>query len=916
MDTIKFYDDEETRPVVDGSDRYESSIFKDQIYKALSTIGDIIKNGAKKEAVDFSIDDVYDNNIVAFIGDRGSGKTSCMYSVVKILHEIGNDVQEVPNNIKEIKIDSKLKILNSVDPSYFDEKHNIIELIISMMYKDLLCKVNNTDSFCSVKNNVEEANKLRELFSKVKVSLQYIDGKNKFDDGDELEDLSNLSSGIALKKSIYELVNEYLKLFGKDRLVVSIDDVDLNTAQAYEMVEQIRKYLILPNIVILIAFKMDQLSDVIKLRLTKNFKDLLNEKEISMSDIAEMTERYLTKLFPLNNRVYMSLNEGFFKSKLIVYSNEKEKKELYSGIVRDTIPHLIYEKCRYLFYNSAGRTSMIIPRNLRTLRLFLKMLLSMESCDKSYINMNQEEKDVANRNKEQFKHFLFGTWLDDMNSENRNIAKTLINEEDMSVFNKETVQLICTDINKDLETDKVLKTDENKEEGKILSAITDNRNSNYNVSLADSFFCLDYLSRTHYDKESIQLIFFIKTLYSIRLYEAYSHTIDSVNENTNRSLDKINDFADINEIQKLVGGSYYLLNGDDIIPPTASPYSNNRELRLLDGTKLNEVIKGLIEADEKQQWSEEATKKLQLVEFFMLTTSRYVRIKNSPENFLYEKYRSYSDVYYNRSLAGNSLKNIVFDVTTMLFNVLDIKRCYNRFNERIFEIARKMPNSLYNKLIRSNPMAISETNIDGNELYQKFLSKVCLRNSEVIDNFFVMFKKNRNSYDKSDTLSDLAAFFKAMDKISVDTYNKEENVNRGIENSDMKTEKEDQNESISLKAISCIGEILDNMNTDTDDECKSLFNSIYESPEVYQNFEDLLFSTRSSVLDKFFSKYKTPHGAKQALMLAKNEIPEMAIISEEELKTHLPANGIKRVYGKNFLRKAFEEILQEHNLLE
>ncbi len=29
MDTIKFYDDEETRPVVDGSDRYESSIFKD-----------------------------------------------------------------------------------------------------------------------------------------------------------------------------------------------------------------------------------------------------------------------------------------------------------------------------------------------------------------------------------------------------------------------------------------------------------------------------------------------------------------------------------------------------------------------------------------------------------------------------------------------------------------------------------------------------------------------------------------------------------------------------------------------------------------------------------------------------------------------------------------------------------------------
>ena len=49
METIEFYDGEETRPVVDGLDRYESSIFKEQIYKALSTIGDSIKNGTKKQ---------------------------------------------------------------------------------------------------------------------------------------------------------------------------------------------------------------------------------------------------------------------------------------------------------------------------------------------------------------------------------------------------------------------------------------------------------------------------------------------------------------------------------------------------------------------------------------------------------------------------------------------------------------------------------------------------------------------------------------------------------------------------------------------------------------------------------------------------------------------------------------------------
>ncbi|MCH4211393.1 MAG: hypothetical protein LKF70_01125 [Prevotella sp.] len=895
METIEFYDGEETRPVVDGSKRYGSSIFKDQIYKAVNTVEDIIKNGIKKrkETTKFSTKDVYVNNIVAFIGDRGSGKTSCMYSVVKILQEISDDVQEVPKDLKEIKISKKLKILDSVDPSYFDEKHNIIELIISMMYKDLLCKVKASDCFGSEKNNAEETTKLRELFSGVKVSLQYIDGKNKFDDGDELEDLASLSSGVNLKQSIYELVNEYLTFFGKDMLVISIDDVDLNTAQAYEMVEQIRKYLILPNVVILIAFKMEQLSDVIKLKLTKNFKDLLDKNEISMSEIAEMTERYLTKLFPFNNRVYMSLNEGFFNSDLIVYSDEGEKKELYHGIVRDTIPHLIYEKCRYLFYNSAGRTSMIIPRNLRTLRLFLKMLLSMNSCEKSYIDMNQEEKNTVNRNKEQFKHFLFGTWLDDMNSENRNIAKTLINEEDMSVFNKETVQLMRGDI------DKAMVTDKDTEDGKILSVIINNGNSNYNVSLADSFFCLDYLSRILYDKESLQLIFFIKALYSIRLYEAYSHIIDSINDNAESPLDKINDLTDINEIQKLVGGSYYLLEGDSILPKTNS--GNNRELRLLNGSILNQAI---VELVEKQQLSDEETKKLQLVEFFMLTTSHYVRLKNSEEKLVENDYRSSSDINYNRSLISKNLKNIVFDITSVLFNILDVKRCYARFNKDIFNIAQNNQNSLYNTIIKYNQISSSETEneeVKKKKLYQEFLSKICLRNSEVIDNFFIQLKDNKENYDKKDTFIDLVSFFKAMKNMSMNTYNKEENVNSETEDSNKKIGEKDHYKSISLKTISCIGQVLDNIKNDND--CKNLFNSIYE-PSL------------SKELDDFFVKHYYARKAKTALTQAKQEIPEMKDISQEELNAKLPENGTQSSYSREDLRKAFDEILRKHNFLE
>ena len=51
---------------------------------------------------------------------------------------------------------------------------------------------------------------------------------------------------------------------GAKYLIIMTDDIDRHTEHAREMVEQIRKYFTQPNVIVLMAIKVDQLGNVIK----------------------------------------------------------------------------------------------------------------------------------------------------------------------------------------------------------------------------------------------------------------------------------------------------------------------------------------------------------------------------------------------------------------------------------------------------------------------------------------------------------------------------------------------------------------------------------------------------------------------------------------------------------------------------
>ena len=113
------------------------------------------------------------------------------------------------------------------------------------------------------------------------------------------------------------------------QLVLCIDDIDLNMTEGYQMIDQIRKYLNIPGLVILLAIKMDQLANVVRIKYSKDYEALLNHRDYVDENkykeiINQIAERYITKLFPLNQRISMPAVEEILKRDMKIFRENGE----------------------------------------------------------------------------------------------------------------------------------------------------------------------------------------------------------------------------------------------------------------------------------------------------------------------------------------------------------------------------------------------------------------------------------------------------------------------------------------------------------------------------------------------------------------------------------------------------------------
>jgi len=299
---------EEYKIKIEEPSELKGSYFEDIYQRAAKATADII---AKSEKVNEDKDDKNPfkhqveeyNNIIAFCGERGTGKSSAMITFAQSLIKLNetNDFYSKSPLLNGFKYFST----EVIDPSMFEEKENIFEVVLAQLFSSFEKELNNREK----KQNIEKKRKVLELFQKVYDDLKTVQKNGEKYNGEALETLVRLSCGANLRSNFKDLVQHYLD-FIKDRtddkayLIIPIDDFDLNVKAVSEMAEQIRKYLMIPKVVILMAADIKQLSDAKEQSVRNDFATLIKADAMAESP-KSITAKYILKLIPVDRRMLL-----------------------------------------------------------------------------------------------------------------------------------------------------------------------------------------------------------------------------------------------------------------------------------------------------------------------------------------------------------------------------------------------------------------------------------------------------------------------------------------------------------------------------------------------------------------------------------------------------------------------------------
>ncbi|WP_075967772.1 hypothetical protein [Parabacteroides massiliensis] len=717
-------------------------------------------------------------------------KNRCSDTCSQYLENIG------VNSLKKRKIE----ILDIIDPSFFDKCHNVLELVIGKLYLKYIQAKKDSGSLDRDLNR-----KLIEQFQKVRQCLGIL-LREREKGIDNLESLDVLAAGLELRKHIEEAVNLYLRFSEKEVVIIPIDDVDLNMEHAYEMCEQIRKFLTIPNCIVFVSVKVSQLRDAVALAKKSGLSHVdgkVVEGLVDDNEIYEMAKKYISKLMPVASRVNMPKTYSIAEGPLFIEGNDNQEEWLSVVEAGTYIPlkqrvmELIFSRTRYLFYNSRGLVSPIIPNNLRELMNLIGLLVSMKPIKDS--TNPEEEKDLRN-NKQWFKTYFHTIWNARFSKEIQEKLSRIVFNENGTYLNKEIVEVLGQKILKGLNDRdyEQIDFDEIEGEGKsnsesktdtdtqfLVKSIISSLNFGYNLSCGDVLYIISLLEKEYLSEEDSALLFYLESLLSMRLYEAYESITETPgnifpkNREDEKEISRIDSrFIHTNALQRLVGGSYFTY-----IPGELLPKSNKQtfDLRVIDGKSLIAQMRKLkeewdeissLEDNDKEKKKEkgdkekEFAKDFNLIEFFIWTIRYPVRSKEKMDILKAGDLVRKNVVPAYLSQFTDKTGFFLFDILAPFYNVVNPEFAYKRFNgifDGVYEVAQKLSESMLNRMLKECNNRSDYKFLEKREQnFHKFLSDGVLRNVEIISSLFENARSYRNVSKQKVSYEVMGKFYKTI----------------------------------------------------------------------------------------------------------------------------------------------------------
>lgn len=341
------------------------------------------------------------NNIIAFVGERGSGKTTLVNEFRRILYGMnsekkGNWLQHMNQSAAVDYYQDKsmnFLVLDPLDASLLEEKENIIELIWANMYDCF-------DRRAHQNNNLNNASQMKEIiqgFNEVYKDYRQICRQNQ-DDGVEvsvLNKLKNMSSSTKIREIFGKLLQDYLDFMLKEKvdrkyLVVTIDDLDMNLYKGFEILEQIHKYLSYPQIIVLLALDYEQASLLSETHFMKNMLmgDRTQDTRV-LRHARKLSYDYMLKVIPVNNRIYL-LDKDVLLKQAFIRANDVSDIKLP---IKEYIFYKFAEKTG-IYYDGRGlKRHFYLPTTIREIvgyNSFLDTLFSIPGIENSTIGENEK----------------------------------------------------------------------------------------------------------------------------------------------------------------------------------------------------------------------------------------------------------------------------------------------------------------------------------------------------------------------------------------------------------------------------------------------------------------------------------------------------------------------------------------------
>ncbi|MFQ9514598.1 MAG: hypothetical protein ACLRZ9_02100 [Eubacterium sp.] len=378
---------------------FSTSTFREVYYEAFrKTIKLVEQNKQLSQNNSWESERIY--NVIPFWGSRGAGKTSVMKSFVGELGVMKGDsdykifrnslIDDKKDTLPESMEGYNFICLDCIDGSMMEENENICGIIFAKMLEILtqeekgktgneIRRIKRENQFFAV-----DKSQMLALFDKVHDSLCDIEDRRNSQNSQNsglssVDTLRNLSHSMDLRERINELVQNFLgfvsanrtnsQQMGKEFLVVSIDDLDMNKKNGYMMLEQLHRYFMVPNVIIYITASGDEVLSL----CYKHFVDKKAERAIKEGQ-KKLAKSYIDKVLPFSNRIYMpEVSNGMVEYK-IEKGKDEEKEEV---TLKEYFLKNIAEKTWVHFDGCGQKTHFYQPGDLRILTnfdLFLKEL--------------------------------------------------------------------------------------------------------------------------------------------------------------------------------------------------------------------------------------------------------------------------------------------------------------------------------------------------------------------------------------------------------------------------------------------------------------------------------------------------------------------------------------------------------------